>query len=312
MSIVRRAAAVAAAVVMSLGLVTAADARTNNRSKPVYFIHGYNENSAADCSQWNDMTGKFRAWGHTGAFERVAYYAGDVNCNEWLNHHGSHSTHNASGHSGNGHTAETNIRHLGYHLAWHIWGHHSSSGRYVDVVAHSMGGLIIRYALAQVQRGHADFPPSLRVEDVVTLGTPHGGGRWNSFCGVGGKCTLQVDQMAMGSDFLNWLQTYAWEPDGYGGTDWSTMGSDDDNWVAADRAVGSDSDGDPIQKYFGSCHKTWYTTENDIEHSDFLHDTQEGYSAIAYAFHNCSGGWGYWYLPWPVRRADLALYSGGE
>ena len=312
MSVARLAAAVAAVLVVSSVLVAGADARTNNRSKPVYFLHGYQEDSAAHCDQWNDMTGRFRAWGHTGAFQRVAYYAGDVNCNEWLNHHGSHSRHNASGHSGNGHTAETNIRHLGYHLAWHIYEHHSSSGRYVDVVAHSMGGLIIRYALAQVQRDHADFPPTLRVEDVVTMGTPHGGGRWNSFCGIGGKCTLQVDQMAMGSDFLNWLEANAWEPDGYGGTDWSTFGSDDDNWVAADRAVGSDQDGNPIQRYFGSCHKTWYTTENDIEHSDFLHDTQEGYSAIAYAYHNCSGGWNHWYLPWPVRRADLALYSGGE
>jgi hypothetical protein len=309
MSIVRLAAAVAAVAIIWSVLVAGADARTNNRSKPVYFIHGYEDDSGANCSQWNDMTGKFREWGHTGAFERVAYYTGDINCNEWLNHHGSHSTHYASGHSGSGHTVATNIRHLGYHLAWHIYDHHSSSGRYVDVVAHSMGGLIIRYALVQVQRGHPDFPPTLRVEDVVTMGTPHGGGRWNSFCFW---CGLQVDQMAMGSDVLNWLEANAWEPDGYGGTDWSTFGSDDDTLVAADRAVGSDNDRNPIQKYFGSCHKTWYTTENNIEHTDFLHDTQKAYTAIAYAYHNCSGGWNYWYLPWPVRRADLAVFSGGE
>jgi triacylglycerol esterase/lipase EstA (alpha/beta hydrolase family) len=38
-----------------------------------------------------------------------------------------------------------------------------------------MGGLIARYALARVQRGHRRFPPRLWIPNVVTLGTPHRG-----------------------------------------------------------------------------------------------------------------------------------------
>jgi pimeloyl-ACP methyl ester carboxylesterase len=302
-----RVAAVAAVLVVAAVVIPSAAARYD-RSKPIYFIHGYEDDSAADCNQWNDMKQKFRDWGDTGTFVDVGYYKGDVNCGWDIDHHGSHSVHFASGHSNGSHTVDTNIRHLGYHLAWHIWDHFSSSGQSVDVVGHSMGGLIIRYALAQTERGNADFPPYLLVEDVVTMGTPHGGGRWNSFCFW---CPLQVDQMAMGSDFLNWLQDYAWEPDGAGGTQWSTFGSDDDNWVAADRAAGTAHDRDPINVYIGSCHKTWYTTEDNIEHTDFLHDTSAAFTALAWA-HHCPGGWNLWYLPWPVKRADLALANGDQ
>jgi hypothetical protein len=118
--------------------------------------------------------------------------------------------------------------------------------------------------------------------------------------------------MSPGSDFLVWLENNAWEPDGLGGTQWSTQGSDDDNLVAADRAVGTDQDRDPVNKYFGSCHKTWYTTVNDIEHTDFLHDTQGAFTAQAYARH-CPTGWVFYSgLPWPVRRADYAVTFGDQ
>jgi pimeloyl-ACP methyl ester carboxylesterase len=308
----RRAIAAAAAVLATGGLLVpvSAPARTDNRSKPVIFLHGYQGDSTADCRQWNDMTSAFRDWGHTGAFTRLRYYDGDTICDHNVLHHGSHSNHYASGHTADGgHTNETNIRHLGYHLAWYIRSHYSSDGRYVDVVAHSMGGLIARYAIAQSQNGHEDFPANVRVEDIVTLGTPHGGGRWNAFCP---SCNTQVEQMTAGSDFLVWLENNAWEPDGEGGTDWSTFGSDDDNWVAADRAAATASDRDPVNVYMGSCHKVWYTGANDIEHSDFLHDTSDNVSADVYR-RNCPDAFVFDSTShWPVRRADLAITFGNR
>jgi triacylglycerol esterase/lipase EstA (alpha/beta hydrolase family) len=307
MTLLLRAVPITAMLIVSAVLAAAGQARTDNRSKPIYFVHGYEGDSGANCNQWDDMTGKFRDWGHSGTFFRVAYYVDDVNCNSWVDHHGSHSTHNASGHSGGSHTANTNIRHLGYHLAWHIYDHYTRYGTYVDVVGHSMGGLIIRYAIAQTELNHPDFPPNVRVEDVVTMGTPHGGFRWPCLF-----CPLQGDQMSMGSDFLVWLENNAWEPDGYGGTQWSTFGSDNDGWVAADRAAGTGSDRNPVNQYIGSCHKTWYTPVNDIGHTDFLHDTQGGFTAQAYARH-CPSGWVFYSgLPWPVRRADFAVTFGDQ
>jgi triacylglycerol esterase/lipase EstA (alpha/beta hydrolase family) len=285
----------------------AADARTDDREKPVIFVHGFSDQSAVDCrDNFRRMKRKFRRWGHSGPLVTVAYYGGDRSCDHWLNHHGSHSKHYASGHQGKGHTRSTSIRHLGYHLAWFVWNHYTRHGRAVDVVAHSMGGLIVRYALTQTEGGHAKFPPRLAIEDVVTMGTPHGGIRW-----YGGACPyVQCDEMSMGSDFLNWLEDNGYEPDGFGGTDWSTFGSDDDNYVAADRAVGSSQDRDQ-HDYIASCHKVWYVTSNDIEHSDFLHDASKRRSADAYVYDCTRGTWvATSAAHWPVRRADLAVTFG--
>ena len=174
----------------------------------------------------------------------------------------------------------------------------------MDAVTHSMGGLILRYAMAQVERDHPSFPPYLRIEDVVTLGTPHGGARFTSFV-----CwTTQCDQMRAGSGFLNWLQSYAWEPDTAVNTDWSTYGSDSDQWVAADRAAGTDSDRSPAHKYIGSCHKTWYKDISGIRHDDFKTLTSSADSANGYRF-DCNGaGWTRdTLMQWPVRRTARAL-----
>lgn len=80
------------------------------------------------------------------------------------------------------------IEHLGCALAWYIYDTYTSKGIPVDVVAHSMGGLIIRDALGEsgtaVSGGGCNtpangnpncFPPPLMVDAVATVGTPHGG-----------------------------------------------------------------------------------------------------------------------------------------
>jgi pimeloyl-ACP methyl ester carboxylesterase len=304
-----RAAALLLALLVAGSVVGTADARTNNRKKPVIFIHGLARDSSSDCvSTWNDAKRKFRDWGHTGALVSLAYYGGDRRCDHWISHHGRHGNHHSSGHRRGNHTADTSIRHLGYHLAWTIWRHYSSRGRRVDVVAHSMGGLIIRYALAQTQRHHPDFPRYLLVEDVVTMGTPHGGARWFAVCGL-----LQCSQMRAGSDFLVWLERNAWEPDGRGGTDWSTFGSDDDLWVAADRAAGTGQARSPNHAYVGSCHKVWYLPWEEIGHGDFMHVTSKRITADVWRFSCRTGRWVRDFTShFPVRRADLAVTFGNR
>jgi len=312
-TVVGAVSTLALAIVVTSGSEASAQ-RSDNRAKPVMFIHGINRNNPAssDCEHdFSAMRTAFRGWGHTAELATVGYYHHDRGCDFSIALHGSHSTHyggSAEHTNDGGHSADTDIRHLGYHLAWTLWNRHSRHGRSVDVVAHSMGGLITRYALAQTERGHPDFPPYLRVEDAVTLGTPHGGARWYSI----GCAYDQCDQMRAGSSLLRWLESNAWEPDGLGGTDWSTMGSDDDSAVAADRAAGTANDRDPSHLYMGSCHKTWYRTDSNIEHSDYLYDTSPAFTAVAWAYHRCSGGWTLYQLPWPVRRADFAVTYGTE
>jgi uncharacterized protein (TIGR03437 family) len=76
----------------------------------------------------------------------------------------------------------------------------------VDVVAHSMGGLVLRAYLSGKQDASGVFlpPPSTLVRKAVFLATPHFGTPIASLLGV----STQVDEMASGSAFLFALGTW--------------------------------------------------------------------------------------------------------
>jgi Putative serine esterase (DUF676) len=289
----------AAVLVTALVAAAPADARSDGRNKRVLFIHGLDATGdpGANCAAyWNDMEDKFRDWGWTKPLIELSYYRFDTRCDHTINHHGSHRRHFGSGHyASGGHGANTDIRHLGYHLAWYIYSHYSRFGRVVDVVAHSMGGLMIRYALAQVRQDHPRFPRRLLVEDVVTMGTPHAGARgWTRFCPF-----TQCDQMDAGSGFMTWLGRNAREPDGARGTDWSVFSSADDNLVSPESGLA-----------MGACHKVRYMASSNVEHGDFMHDRHGPTAKQTNADvrrRNCPRGWVTDRTShWPVRRADLA------
>jgi pimeloyl-ACP methyl ester carboxylesterase len=297
-----RIAALAAALVLVFTLaVTGAEARTDDRTKPIVFIHGLDAfgTAGADCNMWNNMINTLRAWGWTGTAATTAYYEDDTNCAYSVDHHGSHSKHyGGSGeHNGAGtsHTADTQIEHLGYHLAWMIYDHFSVNGTYVDIVGHSMGGLIARYAVAQVQRANPDFPPALRVEDIVTLAAPHGGSGWASWCPWSDEC----DEISNASSFQNWLASYAQNPQGAGGTDWTTIGSYDDTFV---------SEGSAVQ--MSAAHKVDYLGSMNLDHSDYYNDTSDVRDADV-EYWDTPGPWYSWYdAPHAVRWSDYALLYG--
>jgi hypothetical protein len=264
------------------------------RSGPVLMIHGIDAAGAAgaNCARdWDDTKQFLRSHGYAARdLFTVAYYAGDRFCDRVISGHVNPDLGNSyfdgkGAHKGSagGHTAEAAIEHLAYHLAWYIYDDYSSNGQRVDVLAHSMGGLIIRYAVAQTEAHNPAFPPKLLVGNVVTFGTPHGGSR------EGGQalCDLRLrlrecSEMRAGSSFLTGLETNGWNPQGAGGTDWTAMGSDDDTWVAADRAVGTTRNRQR-DLFFGGCHKVWYPAtrregrnnhkvKQPIEHSDYFHN----------------------------------------
>src|SRR5262249_51798749 len=137
----------------------------------------------------------------------------------------------------NGHDRNTSIKVLGQELAQEIWDHFSRYGIPVDVVAHSMGGLIIRAAIKGTQAHEAGFPPYLYVEDVSTLSTPHRGtANWGSTFVCSDQ---QCQDMKPGSSFFSWLgATYngyqpGENPQSAMGTDWTLIGFDDDQVVSA-------------------------------------------------------------------------------
>jgi hypothetical protein len=291
-------------VAIAVVLATAAPAAaSSHKSKPIVFVHGLD--AIGECPQtngdatWNDMKSALNGWGWDGDGKNidVSYYKCDVNYAHSLNHHGSHGEHNASGHvlkndgSCCAHTQDANIRHLGYHWAWYVRDHFQ--GDCVEAVGHSMGGLIMRYGLAQVQRDHPDFPNSICVEDLVTFGTPHSGTLATFVCGW-----LQCEQQRGGSAFLDWLKENAWEPDGTGGTDWTVIGSYDDFPVDEDSAVN-----------MGARHKVKYLGSMDIGHSDYMHETREAETADVY-WKNGSDPWYACYdCAWPVLWAERSLWA---
>lgn len=128
------AALTAACLVLAAFGAAAAEARTDNRSKPIVFVHGldaFGEAGVNCAGTWGTMANRLAQFGHTGTKATVAYYGGDTNCTHDLGLHGSHSKHyprtDAHNSTGGRHDMDADIRHLGYHLAWLIYSRGSST-----------------------------------------------------------------------------------------------------------------------------------------------------------------------------------------
>jgi hypothetical protein len=191
--------------------------RTDSDTKPVYFIHGFKPFTGFSCKDyWANALQYFRAnW--KGPLITFGYYSGDKECTV-------KETGNTS----------TPIRTVGRELAWDIFNRYTRHGISVDVVAHSMGGLIIRSALSEVAKHTKGRPAFLFVEDVVTLGTPHLGANRALICGIIIRFQ-QCQDMSPGSAFLRGLLQ---NPQSRVGTDWTLVGSDSDKTVSTASALG--------------------------------------------------------------------------
>jgi hypothetical protein len=134
------------------------------------------------------------------------------------------------------HTRNTAIAHLAFHLAWSIYNHYTSKGIPVDIVAHSMGGLIVRMAVHQSGSGDPAWPPRLLVDSVVSYGTPFNGAKdaclaWASVVAYG-----QLREMCAWSRLLNYLRAEAQDLPGH----WVLIGSGSDGYVEGESAVDMD------------------------------------------------------------------------
>src|SRR4051812_4214351 len=122
-------------------------------------VHGYGSaSSGKDCngSTWRNALRYYqRAGGRARAsMTTVGYYRGDRGrCDAMI----------GDGRATNARPIQDIARDLATYIA--------STGRPVDVIAHSMGGLIVRAALLGSAQGWSGFPARLAVDNVVTLGT---------------------------------------------------------------------------------------------------------------------------------------------
>ncbi|WP_175647525.1 esterase/lipase family protein [Streptomyces cyaneochromogenes] len=209
----------------------------------VYFVHGINakhlevNNAKQDCKKvFGKAMSDLRAKGWKGKFVTWGYYKKDVNCTRKVN--------------GN---LDTRIQELGRLLAWDIYKNYSRHGKKVDVVGHSMGGQVIRAAITGVNKygSSSKWPDYLYVEDVVTLASPFKG------AGIARLCSLQshkqCSDLKPGSGFLSWAGQ---NPQSRMKTDWTLIGSSDDDTVHSGSAIGMKAK-----------HKVVYYSGQGLEHN---------------------------------------------
>ncbi|MFI1221974.1 MULTISPECIES: esterase/lipase family protein [unclassified Streptomyces] len=190
---------------------SAAPSRSTGSSNRVIFVHGFAPLGKHDCTDYfSAARAHFKAKKWKGKLLTFGYYKGNKRC-----------SYNANGSRG------TALKTVAKAFANYAYKNYSKKNIKLDVVAHSMGGLVVRAALYHTAKGTKDFPPRLYIEDVVTLGAPHGGTGWGSACK---KRWKQCEDMKQGSAFLKSLPNTM--PNSRMGTDWTTISSYDDAIVS--------------------------------------------------------------------------------
>lgn len=182
------------------------------QSTAIVYVHGWSLGSATDCDgYWSNLVGAESALaqasaGHAPPMIRIAFYAGDTSCDSRI---GSFDN-------------DTGIEVLG--LALRRFLNAAFPGQFVNLVAHSMGGLVVRSALSAALDVGAPRP---RVNHVVTLSSPHEG--VDPLLCVGAIVSHEVTQMCPHSSFLKSLGST--RNQSLTGTNWNTFGSEDDDVV---------------------------------------------------------------------------------
>lgn len=198
---------------LSLAPIQAHAAVAEISSRPILFVHGFNIfGLPEDCKHdWATMESTLAANGYTGQMQTISYYFDDTNCDVKTSPKGS---------------ILTPIEDLSKDLAWYIYDQYSSQNVDIDIVAHSMGGLLVRYALYRVAAGDSTFPPYLKVPHVATMGTPFTG-----YSTIAELChvipvNVQCWEMFPLSSFIEDLKNpLALVPQALNGTLWSSIGS---------------------------------------------------------------------------------------
>jgi triacylglycerol esterase/lipase EstA (alpha/beta hydrolase family) len=247
------------------GPASAAESPVSGPGSKVIFVHGlaYLTGNTHNCqTYWATMQNKMIADGWSlGNFDSVQYYDDDINCDADIR--------NAAGNDIPVYDGNTPIAQLGKDLAWYIYSNYTANGRYVSLVGHSMGGLIMRDAVSRTAAGVAGYPPSLLVWFNVTFGTPHRGTNSAYFCG-----SVQCHNMRPGSAFLNSL------PNRIGTGYWGTFGSVADAAVSCESATWR---GGLCYTYPEYGHGAYMNDTSDARDATYKDVTGSNWHAVRYA-----------------------------
>ena len=233
----------------------------DNRQIPLLLVHGYTDTCKG---AWNvsgtDHTGaalpqpNSDAWTylHNSGFsniKEIGYYNVESNCDENLvTDTGLTQCPSFGTSSADYGTSNDRLDRLSCLLAWYIYSNYTQYGEPVNVLAHSMGGLLVRYALGATAAHAAYFPPVLWVNNAVTVATPHGGigGPYHDAAVNNGVSGVQFEMMNQFNTAYTFMSTIAGydRPQGWSGTRWTVIGASD-----ASNAVG---DAGPAVSFWAS------------------------------------------------------------
>lgn len=214
-----RLATLGIAAALLLVLVAGA-CRPARQDRPVLLVHGWSATGGTSCASTFDRTiSQLRDEGFTGPFVKVGFYTGDTGCDMTLRSWGDFD---------NG----SSWKEVAKAFSSYVHATYTVHDIPVDVIGYSMGGNIARGAVQGSQAGEAGFSAPLRVEDAVTLGTPHDGAAWYSSLCLWGQCST----LKPGATDIDWLDANP-NPQGIDGTEWTVVGSTGDAVTPLDSAL---------------------------------------------------------------------------
>jgi len=193
MNIVRRLL-LPAIVIACTVVVLPAGATTS--APPVLYLHGFIGSPGCpgiDTSkQAAPLASTLKADGYTGPVIGIDWLCGDK---------GGANIKPFGTQPASSYNAGIKIEDIAYAFAWYVWTTYSSKGLPVNVVGHSMGGLITSYAVKHA--GTAGFPAYLLIDRVATFSTPYAGLDKNgNTMAVSCGSYMQCQEMTPGSAFL--------------------------------------------------------------------------------------------------------------
>jgi hypothetical protein len=212
----------AAIALGTLGLPSSAGAAlAPSMIRPVLLVHGFSLSSSVDCSStWSQDISWLQSEGFTGPFVKVGYYSGDSNCDVNLHNYGSYGD-------------QDSWKSIAAAFSHYVYDNYTSRGVAVQAIGYSMGGLVVRGAIYGAQSGASGFSVPINISDVTSWGSPYNGAAWYAqFC----FWSTQCQSMVQGSSDLDWLNQNG-DPQGSAGTNWTVMGSNNDDVVPASSAV---------------------------------------------------------------------------
>ena len=250
---------------------------------PLLLVHGYGASGTGkDCNGdiWKDALAYYQSAGgrSRASMTTIGYYPGDKSrCDAMI----------GDGDAGNDRPIQDIARDLAHYV--------DRLDAPVDVIGHSMGGLIVRVALLGSAQGWEGFPKGkLDVDNVVTLSTPHQG-----VASPGAHDDEQWRQMRPGSGFLERMAQNGLGDAWAEGTDWTLIGSREDATVS--HASGIDK-GAPADEKLGyrpadDADKVIHTGVRTLRGADGYaltywhasgahppHETSDGWSPLKAAF----------------------------